>query len=429
MSKKINIVTLGCAKNIVDSEHLAAQCATSGYEVVFDSDDTSAKVVVINTCGFILDAKQESIEMILSFAQAKERGEIDRLFVFGCLSERYKDELKEEIEEVDSFFGATNIEDVLEALGGDYDQDSDTSRVLTTLPHYAYLKISEGCNWGCGYCAIPLIRGRHRSVPMEDLLKETAKLAEQGIKELIIVAQDSTYYGLDLYGSRQLAELLRRICRVDGIEWVRLHYAYPAQFPLDVLDVMASEPKMCKYLDIPLQHVSDKMLSSMRRGLSSEQTRELVSQIRERVPGVTLRTTLITGYPGESEEDFQELLAFVEEAKFDRLGVFPYSPEEGTYSYKNLEDDVPEEVKEQRRDAIMELQMGISSEINSRLVGRRLKVIIDSELDGTYIGRYEGDSPEVDGEIYITSDNKLEPGSFYEATITMCDDYDLYASV
>ncbi len=427
MSKrKINIITLGCAKNIVDSEHLASQCEGSGFEIIFDSNDPSAKIIVINTCGFILDAKQESIDMILGYAEAKRRGDIDHLFVFGCLSERYKEELKDDIQEVDEFFGVYDMEQIIAAVGASYQKERDTERKLTTPSHYAYLKISEGCNWGCGYCAIPLFKGRHKSVPMEELLLEATKLAANGVKELLVVAQDTTYYGMDLYGKRELGELLRRLCRIEGIEWVRLHYAYPAQFPQEVIEVMATEPKMCRYIDIPFQHISDNMLSSMRRGLGGKGTRELVNTLRQRVQGITIRTTMITGYPGETIEDFEELCEYVREAKFERLGVFPYSPEEGTYSYEQLVDDVPDEEKERRRDVIMEIQRDISAAHSASLVGKKMDVMIDSYSDGLYVGRTQGDSPEVDPEVYVTSDEDLEIGGIYEVLITSSDDYDLH---
>ena len=363
MKKKIiNVVTLGCSKNIVDSEHLMAQLRRNNFEITFDSNTTDARIVVVNTCGFIGDAKEESVNTILGFASAKSAGEIDHLFVMGCLAERYKKELEQEIPEVDRYFGVNNLADIVEAVGGRYRDELTGERHLTTPHHYAYLKISEGCNWGCGYCAIPLIRGRHVSVPMEQLVAEAEGLAHSGVKELIVIAQDTTYYGLDLYGERRLGDLLRRLCRIDGIEWLRLHYAYPAQFPDDVIGAMRDEPKICKYLDIPFQHISDSQLKSMRRGLDKAETYALVEKMRREVLGIALRTTLLTGYPGESEQDFEELLQFVRDIRFERLGVFPYSEEEGTYSATKLQDDVPEEVKQQRVDRIMELQNGISRE-------------------------------------------------------------------
>lgn len=422
--KKINIVTLGCAKNIVDSEHLAGQLG-DGWEVVYDSDSADAKVVVINTCGFIGDAKEESINTILRFAAAREAGDIDHLFVMGCLSERYRDELRAEIPEVDEFFGVNNLADILRTVGERYRNELRGERRLTTPAHYAYLKISEGCNWGCGYCAIPLIRGKHVSVPFEELIDEATALARKGVRELIVIAQDTTYYGLDLYGKRRLGELLRALCRIDGIEWVRLHYAYPAHFPQDVIEAMRDEPKICKYLDIPLQHISDRMLRSMRRGLDKAETIRLVEDLRREIPDIALRTTLLVGYPGETEADFQELMEFVAATKFDRLGVFPYSEEEGTYSARELTDDVPQEVKEARADAIMELQRDIARGGNERLVGTTQRVIIDRRDDDFWVGRTQYDSPEVDQEVLIPAVETLRPGEFATARIVSADDYDL----
>ena len=344
--KKINVITLGCSKNTVDSEHLMAQLAAAGYTVTHDSDRTDAKVVVINTCGFIGDAKQESIDMILRAAAAKQTGKIERLFVVGCLSERYAEELRAELPEVDEFFGVKDWDDIVRALEATPRPALATERRLTTPKHYAYLKISEGCNWKCGYCAIPLIRGPHASVPMETLLEEARKLAAGGVRELIVIAQDTTYYGLDLYGKRRLAELLEALCRIDGIRWIRLHYAYPTAFPDEVIEVMAREPKICKYLDIPFQHISDDQLAAMHRRHTKAQAYELIDKLRQAIPDLALRTTLLVGYPGETEADFEELLEFVRTVRFERLGVFPYSEEEGTYSARNLPDDVPEEVKQ-----------------------------------------------------------------------------------
>lgn len=423
-TRKINIVTLGCAKNIVDSEHLAGQLG-EGWEVVYDSDSTDAKVVVVNTCGFIGDAKEESIDTILRFAAAKEAGDIDHLFVMGCLSERYRDELIEEIPEVDEFFGVNNIADILKTVGVRYRDELRGERRLTTPKHYAYLKISEGCNWGCGYCAIPLIRGKHVSVPMEELIEEATALAAKGVRELIVIAQDTTYYGLDLYGKRRLGELLRTLCRIDGIEWVRLHYAYPAHFPQEVIEAMRDEPKICKYLDIPLQHISDRMLRSMRRGLSKAETTRLVEDLRREIPDIALRTTLLVGYPGETEQDFRELLDFVATARFDRLGVFPYSEEEGTYSATELTDDVPQEVKEVRAEAVMELQREIARDSNERLTGTLQKVIIDRREGDFWVGRTQYDSPEVDQEVLIPASATLRTGDFATVRIASADDYDL----
>ena len=426
--KKINVITLGCSKNTVDSEHLMARLAAAGYEVLFDSDRTDAKVVVINTCGFIGDAKQESVEMILRAAAAKQAGKIERLFVIGCLSERYADELRTEIPEVDEYFGARTWDGIIRALGASDDPALATARLLTTPKHYAYLKISEGCNWKCGYCAIPLIRGGHRSVPMEELEEEARRLAAGGVRELMVIAQDTTYYGLDLYGRRCLAELLRRLCRIDSLEWIRLHYAYPTAFPEEVIEVMASEPKICKYLDIPFQHISDAQLAAMHRRHTKAEALELIARLRHAIPDLALRTTLLVGYPGEREADFEELLDFVRATRFDRLGVFAYSEEEGTFSARELRDDVPEEVKQQRVERVMALQNEISLANNLRRVGRTERVVIDSRQGDFYVGRSQYDSPEVDQEILIpAAGRRLLRGRFYDVRITSAADYDLYA--
>ena len=428
--KKINVITLGCSKNTVDSEHLMAQLAAAGYQLSFDSDRTDAKVVVINTCGFIGDAKQESIETILDAVAAKEAGLIEKLFVIGCLSERYADELREEIPEVDDYFGVKDWADIVATLGAEYKAENETERVLTTPSHYAYLKISEGCNWLCGYCAIPLIRGKHESVPMEQVLEEARKLAARGVKEIMVIAQDTTYYGIDLYGRRRLADLLTELCRIEGIEWIRLHYAYPAAFPEDVIEVMAREPKICKYLDIPFQHISDNMLSAMKRRHTKAEAMELIARLRERIPDIALRTTLLVGYPGETAEDIAELEAFVREAKFERLGVFPYSEEEGTYSAENLKDDVAEEEKQRRADRIMFIQEQIALDNNLSRVGRTMRVIVDSRQGDYYVARSEYDSPEVDQEILIPAEQRqLRRGHFYDVRITGAEGYDLYGEV
>lgn len=427
--KLLNLITLGCSKNTVDSEHLAAQLAQAGYVVVFDSD-SRADVVVINTCGFIGDAKQESIETILAAVQAKEEGLIDELFVIGCLSERYADELRAEIPEVDQYFGVKDWAAIVERLGGEHRTELQTTRLTSTPPHYAYLKIAEGCNWKCGYCAIPLIRGKHISVPMEQLLEEARNLAAEGVRELMVIAQDTTYYGIDLYGERRLAELLEQLCRIEGIEWIRLHYAYPTAFPQDVIDVMAREKKICKYLDIPFQHISDNMLSAMKRRHTKAEAMELIARLREAIPDIALRTTLLVGYPGEREEDVRELEEFVREVRFERLGVFPYSEEEGTYSATNLRDDVPEEEKERRAARIMRLQEDISLQNNERRVGEELCVIVDSRQGDYYVARSEYDSPEVDQEILIAATHRqLRRGKFYRVRITAADNYDLYGEV
>ncbi|MBE6201834.1 MAG: 30S ribosomal protein S12 methylthiotransferase RimO [Rikenellaceae bacterium] len=429
MSKKINVITLGCSKNLVDSEHLMAQLDEAGYEIVTDSNDTDAKVVVINTCGFIGDAKEEAIQTILECAQAKADGRIERLFVMGCLSERYADELRSEIPEVDDYFGARSLKEVVEALGADYLPELETERLLTTPDHYAYLKIGEGCNWHCAYCAIPLIRGNHRSVPMEKVLEEAEGLVAVGVKEIIVIAQDTTYYGKDLYGKRMLAELLRKLCAIEGVEWVRLHYAYPTDFPQEVIEVMRDEPKICKYLDIPLQHISDNQLSAMRRRITKAETEALVARLRSEIPDIALRTTMLVGFPGETEEDFEELCDFVRKVRFERLGAFAYSEEEGTPSALTMEDNVPEEVKESRVERLMQIQKRISLALNAERVGKTMRAIIDRTEGDYYIGRSQYDSPEVDEEILITSAKELEMGQMVDVLITDCEEYDLYGKV
>ena len=426
---------MGCSKNLVDSEHLAARAAEAGYGIVFDSNDTAAQVVVINTCGFIGDAKEESVDTILGFAAARARGEIERLYVIGCLSERYADELRAEIPEVDSFFGARGLTDILDELDcfalqarndGSGNEAAATRRIISTPPHYAYLKISEGCDRRCGFCAIPLIRGPHTSVPMEEILDEARSLAAAGVKELIVIAQDTTYYGLDIYGERRLAELLKRLARTEGVEWIRLHYAYPAGFPEDVMEVMRDEPKICRYLDIPLQHIADGQLRAMKRGHGTGETRSLVRRLREQIPGLALRTTMLVGYPGETEADFEELLDFVREARFERLGVFPYSAEEGTHSADHLADDVPDEVKQQRVERLMELQAHISAGLNAARIGSTERVMAVRFEDGRWVCRSERDSPEVDGEVLVDAlETELKPGDLIEVTITEADEHDL----
>ena len=430
MAKKINIITLGCSKNTVDSEHLAAQLAAMDYKIVFDSDRTDADVVVINTCGFIGDAKQESIDTILRAAQLKEEGKIEELFVVGCLSQRYADELRPELPEVDDFFGVNDWAGIVERLGAKYRTENETKRELSTPSHYAYLKISEGCNWMCGYCAIPLIRGRHKSVPMEALVAEAEALVEKGVREIMVIAQDTTYYGVDIYGERKIAELLERLCRIEKLEWIRLHYAYPTDFPDQLIEVMAREPKICRYLDIPFQHISDNQLAAMKRRHTKAEAVALVNKLRAAIPDIALRTTLLVGYPGESDADFAELMEFVKTTKFDRLGVFPYSEEEGTYSATRLKDDVSDEVKQERVDRIMRLQERVSLENNAKRIGQTMRVIIDRKEGDFYIGRSEYDSPEVDQEIIIDSGAKrLYRGRFYDVQITDCEDYDLFASL
>lgn len=428
-ANKINVVTLGCSKNVVDSEHVMAQLKAAGYEVVFDSNDDDAATVVINTCGFIGDAKEESINTILQFAQAKTDGRIDRLFVIGCLSERYADELREEIPEVDDYFGARDFTGIVERLTGTYRSELATARHLTTPSHYAYLKISEGCNWRCAYCAIPIIRGGHVSVPMEQVLREAEELVRGGVKELIVVAQDTTFYGVDLYGERKLAELLRRLAAIEGVEWIRLHYTYPTGFPQEVIDVLRDEPKVCRYIDIPLQHIADSQLRAMRRGLTKAQTIELLDRLRREVPGIAIRTTLMVGFPGETEADFAELEEFVREQQFDRLGVFPYSAEEGTPSAE-MADDVPEEVKEERVERIMKIQQKISLQNNQRRVGETYRVVVDRREGDFYVARSEFDSPEVDEEILIPAgEGRLKAGDFRTVRITDAEEYDLYGTL
>ncbi len=427
--QKINVITLGCSKNLVDSEHLMAQLDEAGYEIVTDSNSTDAKIVVVNTCGFIGDAKEEAIQTILECAEAKAEGRIERLFVMGCLSERYADELRSEIPEVDDYFGARSLKEVVEALDAEWLPELETDRLLTTPDHYAYLKIGEGCNWHCAYCAIPLIRGNHRSVPMEKVIEEAEGLVSVGVKELIVIAQDTTYYGKDLYGERKLAELLRRLCAIEGVEWVRLHYAYPTDFPQDVIEVLRDEPKMCKYLDIPLQHIADNQLKAMRRRITKAETEELVERLRREIPDIALRTTMLVGFPGETEEDFEELCEFVQRVRFDRLGAFAYSEEEGTPSALTMEDNVPEEVKEERVERLMKIQKRISLALNAERVGKQMRVIIDRREGDFWVARSQYDSPEVDEEILIPAAGapELECGDMLAVRITDCEEYDLFA--
>ena len=423
---KINVVTLGCSKNVYDSEVLMGQLKANGKEVVHEQD---GNVVVINTCGFINNAKEESVNTILEYMQKKEEGVVDKVFVTGCLSERYKPDLEKEIPNVDQYFGTTELPSLLKALGADYKHELIGERLTTTPKNYAYLKIAEGCDRPCSFCAIPLMRGKHKSTPMEDLVIEAEKLAANGVKELILIAQDLTYYGLDLYKKRNLAELLEKLVKVDGIEWIRLHYAFPTGFPMDVLEVMKREPKVCNYLDIPLQHISDNILKSMRRGTTQEKTTKLLKKFRTAVPEMTIRTTLIVGYPGETEDDFQTLKEWVREMRFERLGCFTYSHEENTHAY-NLEDDVPEEVKIQRANEIMELQSQISWELNQEKIGKEFKVVIDRKEGNYFVGRTEFDSPDVDNEVLISAESTyLKTGDYYQVTIKEAEDFDLYAEV
>ncbi|MDR2928593.1 MAG: 30S ribosomal protein S12 methylthiotransferase RimO [Cytophagaceae bacterium] len=426
--KSVNIITLGCSKNLVDSEMLIKQFEAAGFLVEHDSPNPKGEIVVINTCGFIGDAKEESIDTILNFAEARKNGDIDKLYVMGCLSELYFKQLNAEIPEVDHFYGKFDWKELLADLGHEYRTDLQYERRLTTPSHYAYLKIAEGCNRNCSYCVIPIITGKYQSRPIASLVDETRRLAAKGVKELQIIAQDLSYYGSDIYRKRSLAKLVERLSEVDGIEWIRLHYAYPAGFPMDVLDVMAQNSKVCNYLDIALQHISDPILKAMQRKFTTARTYDLINQIRDKVPEIHLRTTLITGYPNETEIDFFRLMRFVENMRFERLGVFPYSHEEGTYAWKHQTDNVPDEVKQLRADAVMELQSRISYEINEQKVGSILKTIIDRKEGEYYIGRTEYDSPDVDTEVLITSTKKLITGNFYNVKITSADDYDLFGS-
>lgn len=421
---KINVVTLGCSKNIYDSEVLMGQLKANEIEV--STKDEDANIVVINTCGFIGDAKEESINTILDFVQLKEAGEIDKVFVTGCLSERYKKDLEKDLENVDQYFGTHDLPNLLKVLGADYKKELIGQRLITTPKHYAYLKISEGCDRSCSFCAIPLMRGAHVSVPIDNLVVEAKTLAKSGVKELILIAQDLTYYGLDLYKKRSLADLLKKLVDIGGIQWIRLHYAYPTSFPFDALDVMKDEPKICNYLDIPLQHSSTKILESMHRGTSMEKTNELLYNFRKIVPNIAIRTTLIVGYPGETESDFEEMKEWVREMRFDRLGVFPYSHEENTHAFL-LEDDVSEEIKQHRTNEIMEIQSQISLELNAKKIGKIFKCIFDRVDDEYFIGRTEFDSPDVDNEVLVKKDDfYISLGDFVDVKIIAAEEYDLY---
>ena len=423
---KINVVTLGCSKNVYDSEVLMGQLKANGKDVVHEDESDEGNIVVINTCGFIGKAKEESVNTILHYANQKELGLVDKVYVTGCLSERYKPDLEAEISNVNQYFGTQDLPNLLKVLEADYKHELIGERLTTTPKHYAYLKIAEGCDRPCSFCAIPLMRGKHRSTPIEDLVTEASKLAANGIKELILIAQDLTYYGLDLYGKRNLADLLKELVKVEGIEWIRLHYAFPAGFPLDVLDVMKSEPKVCNYLDIPLQHINTKILKSMRRGTTYEKTNKLLKEFRNHVPEMAIRTTLIVGYPGETEEIFQELKAWVEEMRFERLGVFAYSHEEDTHA-ATLVDDVPEEEKEKRVAEIMELQAQISWELNQEKVGNTYRCIFDRKEGEYFIGRTEHDSPDVDNEVLIEASKfYIKTGEFIDIKILEAGDFDLY---
>lgn len=431
---KLQTVTLGCSKNKVDTEHILSQVEDL-YEIVPEGEDIPVDVLLLNTCGFIGDAKEESVQAVLEAVERKKQGDVGKVIVFGCLSQRYASELPDLIPEVDAWFGAREFDPVVRALGAEPKEEARESRYLTTPSHYAYLKISEGCDRRCSYCAIPFIRGAHKSVPMEKLVEEARRLADKGVRELIIIAQDTTYYGLDLYRRRALAELLQKLSEVEGIEWIRIHYSYPAAFPEDVLDQMANNPKVCRYMDIPLQHISDKVLDNMHRNVDGSWTRELIRKMREKVPGVVLRTTMIVGHPGEGKRDFNELLEFAQEVRFERLGAFRYSEEEGTYGAEHFKDTISAKTKQERLDALMELQSGISLEFNQSRVGSEIDVIVDDFVDGVFVCRSEFESPEVDGEILVRYDasvmGDIDPyslvGEFISVRVVGADEYDLIA--
>ena len=421
---RVDVITMGCSKNLVDSEHLMKQFASYGYQVVHDAEIPEGEIVVINTCGFIESAREESINAILQLVEGKKEGRIGKLFVMGCLSERYMEELQAEIPEVDRFYGKFNWKELLADIGKAYHTTPADLRLLSTPDYYAYLKIAEGCDRTCAYCSIPLMTGKYQSRQMEEILQEAKSLATQGVKELQLIAQDLTYYGIDLYKEAKLPQLVREVCKIDGIEWVRLHYAYPNHFPMELLDVIREEPKVCKYLDIALQHINDEVLSSMRRFVTREETLALISTIRERVPGIYLRTTLMVGHPGESEEAFEELMDFVRTVRFERMGAFSYSHEEGTYAYQHYEDEIPAEVKQERLDRLMALQEEIAFEKAEELVGTTQKVIIDRASEGYYIGRSQYDSPDVDPEVLVVTDEELTIGDFYDVEIVEADGFD-----
>ena len=426
----VDIITLGCSKNLVDSEKLLRQLQENGYKVTHDAENPQGEITIINTCGFIGDAKEESINTILEFCQAKEEGRLRKLYVMGCLSERYLKELRMEIPQVDKFYGKFDWEQLLADLGKEFYADFRQERVLTTPSHYAYLKISEGCDRQCAYCAIPIITGHHVSRPMDDIINEVEWLVSQGVKEFQVIAQELTYYGADLYKQQKIAELIERMAHVKGVEWIRLHYAYPTHFPEDLFRVMRENDNVCKYLDIALQHISTPVLSRMRRHITKEETYRLIERLRKEVPGIHLRTTLMVGFPGETEDDFNELKDFVRTVRFDRMGAFAYSEEEGTYAAEQYEDNVTPEIKQQRLDELMDIQEGISAELGAEKIGKVLKVIIDRIEGDYYVGRTEYDSPEVDPEVLLPrKEKKLEIGNFYDARITSSDDYDLYATV
>ncbi len=426
----IDLITLGCSKNLVDSELLIRQLVEAGYTVYHDREKPTGDIAIINTCGFIGDAKEQSINTILEAVERKKRGRLKQLYVMGCLSERYKKELRKEIPEVDRFYGKFDIKSIVKDLGSRFLSDIRLERCLTTPKHYAYLKIAEGCNRTCSYCAIPIITGKYKSRPIEDIEAEVKYLVSIGVKEFQVLAQDLTYYGRDLYGKPEIASLVNRLAKIKGVKWLRLHYAYPTQFPYDMLDAIRENSNVCNYLDLAFQHISDPMLKKMRRGITKEETYRLIEEIRSRVPGICLRTTLMVGHPGETDEDFEELCEFVRRVRFERMGAFKYSEEEGTYSALNYTDDIPDDVKQQRLDRLMAIQQEIQSEINAGMVGRRLKVIIDREEGEYYVARSEYDSPEVDLEILIpAAERKLRRGCFYNVEITGAEEFDLYAKL
>jgi len=427
---KVNVVTLGCSKNLVDSEVLMGQLKANNFSVEHESDNDDHNIVIINTCGFVESAKQESIDTILRYAQAKKDGSIEKLYVTGCLSERYKKDLEIEIPLVDAYFGTRELPKILKTLKADYKHELVGERLLTTPNHYAYFKISEGCDRPCSFCAIPLMRGKHISVSKEDLVERAKKLAASGTKELLLIAQDLTYYGLDIYKKRELADLIDRLSDVNGIDWIRLHYAFPSGFPMEVLDVMNKRNNVCNYLDMPLQHISDNMLKSMRRGITKQKTIDTVNQIRDKVPGIAIRTTLIAGYPGETEKDHEEMLKWVEESKFDRLGIFTYSHEENTHAYE-LKDDVSEKIKKKRADAVMTVQQEISYKLNQQKIGKEFNVLFDRKESGYFVGRTEFDSPDVDNEVLVktTDENYARLGDFAKVKITSATDFDLYGDL
>ncbi|WP_299577727.1 30S ribosomal protein S12 methylthiotransferase RimO [uncultured Sunxiuqinia sp.] len=426
---KVNISTLGCSKNLVDSEMLLNQLDLNGFKVVHDSEDDDVNIVILNTCGFIKDAKEESINSILNYAEARKNGKLDKLLVMGCLSARYKSDLENEIPEVDKFYGKFDYKEIIKDLNANFFEQKMYRRVKTTPNHFSYLKISEGCNRHCSFCAIPQFTGIHKSRSIESLVEEAENLVNEGTKELLVIAQDLSYYGIDMYGESKLAELIDRLADIKGLEWIRLHYAYPSKFPMDLLKVIRERDNVAKYLDLPLQHISNHMLGRMRRKITKEETIALLQKIREEVPGIAIRTTFLVGHPGETEADYEELKAFVAEQKFDRMGVFSYSDEDDTYAFKMYEDDVPEETKEARAAELMEIQQTISEKLNTEKVGKTLNVLIDREEGDYFIGRTEYDSPEVDGEVLIEKDDRIEIGNFYQIAISDSTEFDLIGSL